>query len=131
MRSSFNKHVGLRVLEFKDGASLIALRVEPQHLNGNGVVHGGVMFTMADTGMGAALLSTLVEGERCATIELKINYFRPVPGGELHCRSQLVHRGRTTAYLESVVSVDATVVGKAVGTFTILRPGAVAPASAQ
>jgi len=97
----------------------LLLKIQPYHFNSSGVVHGGVLFTLADTGMGAALYPSLQPTEGCATIEIKINYFRPVTEGELSCRSAVVHRGRSTANLESTLSVGGVVVGKANGTFAI------------
>lgn len=119
MNLPFVEHVGARIVETGHGTSVLCLQVQPHHFNSHGVVHGGVMFTLADTGMGAALYPTLGPAERCATIEIKINYFRPVLEGELQCRSVLVHRGRTTASLESTLLVADTVVGKALGTFAV------------
>lgn len=121
MKMPFVDHVGARVVEADAGTSLLTLVIQPQHFNTNGVVHGAVLFTLADTGMGAALYPTLEPGKACATIEIKIAYFRPVLQGLLSCRSQLAHRGRSTASLESTLSVDGTVVGKATGTFAIFE----------
>ena len=80
------------------------------------------MFTLADTGMGAALFSVLGPDERCSTIEIKINYFKPVLEGTIECRSQVVHRGRTVANLDSVLTVGGALVGKANGSFAIFVP---------
>ncbi len=87
-----------------------------------GAVHGAALFTLADTGMGAALFSILEPQERCSTIEVKINYFKPVLEGVVACRSQVVHRGRTVANIDSVLTVDGTLVGKANGSFAIFMP---------
>jgi len=72
-------------------------------MNPNGVVHGAVLFALADTGMGSALVPTLAPGESCATIEIKINYFKPVREGALSCETMLVNRGKSIANLESRV----------------------------
>jgi acyl-CoA thioesterase len=95
------------------------LTIEPHHFNSQGAVHGAVLFTLADTGMGAALYTVLGPSESCATIEIKINYFRPVVEGEIQCRSQLIYRGRTTATLESTLHAGSSLVGKATGTFAV------------
>jgi acyl-CoA thioesterase len=120
MRLPFVDHVGVQIAEVRDGASLLTLAIAPLHLNSSGVVHGGVLFTLADTGMGAALFSALARGERCATVEAKINYFRPVRGGTVQCRSRIVNKGRTLASLESTISVDDAAVATAHGTFAII-----------
>lgn len=120
MELPFLKHVGARIVESGDGASLVALPIQPHHRNSSGLVHGGVPFTLADTAMGAALYSTLGADERCATIEIKISYFRPVTDGELSCRARIVHRGRNTASLEASLTVAETLVASATGTFAIV-----------
>lgn len=120
-RFPFIEHVGLRFELPRPGWSRCSLELAPVHLNGNGVVHGGAIFTLADTGMGAALQPTLAEGERCATIEVKINYFRPVTEGTLVCTTELVHRGRSVANLEATVRLGELIVAKANGSFSIFR----------
>jgi len=84
-RSPFLEHVGVVIEEQRAGFSRCALAVAPHHFNRFGVVHGGVVFTLADTGMGAALVPDLQEGEKCATIEVKINYFKPILAGVVTC----------------------------------------------
>jgi acyl-CoA thioesterase len=97
------------------------LTVQPFHRNSSGLVHGAVLFALADTGMGAALFPTLEQGDACATVELKINYFKPVREGELVCTSRLVHRARTLAHLESSIHLGAALVARASGHFAIVR----------
>ena len=115
----FVDHVGARITECAEGRSLLTLQVQSMHFNSQGAVHGAALFTLADTGMGAALFPSLSAGEGLATIEIKINYFRPVLQGELMCRSTVLHRGRSTATMESTLTIGDSVVGKAIGTFAI------------
>ena len=74
----FAELIDLRVEEQRAGFSELSLAVTKDHLNPHNVVHGAVIYAMADTGMGAALYPTLAAGEICATIEIKISYFKPV-----------------------------------------------------
>ena len=80
MKNPFAELVGftLRAGQRGSGTSAAAVDVRPGLLNPNGVVHGGVLFTLADTAMGAALYTTLAPGENCATIEIKIHFLQPV-----------------------------------------------------
>ncbi|MGZ5039403.1 MAG: PaaI family thioesterase [Usitatibacter sp.] len=119
----FVTHVGIEIVERAAGSSTCVLAVAPHHFNSSGVVHGGAVFTLADTGMGAALIPDLQEGERCATIEIQINYFKPVVGGVLTCRTRLVNRGRSIAHLESSVYSADVLVARANGNYAIFRPG--------
>ena len=117
----FANHVGMRFERPRDGRSRCTLAIEEHHFNSAGMVHGGVLFTLADTAMGAALHSTLAPGESCATIEMKINYFKPVVAGVIVCTAEIVNKGRTIASLESSLHVDDVLVAKANGTFSIFR----------
>jgi len=121
MKLPFVNHVGMRIEEQRDGLSRCTLSVEDYHFNSAGVVHGGVLFTLADTAMGAALYPTLGPGETCATIEIKINYFKPVVAGVVVCAGEIVNKGKTLANLEARVYVGEVLVAKANGSFSILR----------
>ena len=66
--------VGLKIDTHNDGTSTCSVEVSEKLLNPHRVVHGAVIFSLADTGMGAALYPSLLEEQICATIEIKINY---------------------------------------------------------
>lgn len=114
--------IGLRTDGRGTGASEMSLEVSPDHMNPHGVVHGAVLYALADTGMGAALYPSLAPGETCATIEIKISYFRPVRAGRVVCRTETLNRGRTIANLESRLYVDGRLVAQANGNYAILPP---------
>lgn len=111
--------IGLVVTARDDGRARSELAIAPEHLNPHGVVHGAVLFALADTGMGAALYPSLANGESCATIELKLNFFRPATQGTLVCDSSIVNRGRTIANLESRILLGDKLVATANGNFAI------------
>ena len=122
MSNPFGKLIGLRFEQHRAGFSELSLEVAKEHFNPNRVVHGAVIFALADTGMGAALHPTLAEGELCATVEIKISYFKPVAAGRLTCTTEIVNRGRTIANLESRVFLDKVLVAQANGHYAIFRP---------
>lgn len=124
MDHPFASLIGLVVEERRAGFSRCALEVAPEHLNPHRVVHGAVVYALADTGMGAALYPTLGEGELCATIEVKINYFKPATAGKLVCVTELVNRGKAVANLESRVLLGEVLVAKANGNYAIFTPRA-------
>lgn len=121
MATRFVHHVGLQFEQPEGGRSRITLPIEPHHFNSTGVVHGGVLFTLADTGMGAALYSKLERGLFSATVEIKISYFKPVTAGTLACETEIVNLGRRLATLESSLLVGDVLVARASGTFAILE----------
>jgi len=85
------------------------------------VVHGGVLYSMADTGMGGALYSLLEKDELCATVEIKISYFKHVREGTVICDTKVIHKGKTIGVLESEILNNETLVAKANGTFSIFK----------
>lgn len=113
--------IGLRMTEQRPGFSRCELRVEEKHLNPHEVVHGAILYAMADTGMGAALYPTLDAGEICATIQITMNYFKPVPAGLVCCTTEMLNRGKRVANLESRLYVDGSLVASANGNYSIFR----------
>ncbi len=122
MSHPFAELIDLQVVDKGAGFSELSLVVTNDHLNPNNVVHGAVIYAMADTGMGAALSPALGEGEICATIEIKINYFKPVSSGRLTCATRLVNRGKTIANLESQIFLEQALVAQANGNYAIFKP---------
>jgi acyl-CoA thioesterase len=118
----FADHVGLSLEPGAPGESTSRLVIQPQHLNPNGVLHGAVLYAMADTGMGAAVFPTLALGELCATIEIKMTYFKAQTRGDVVCRTVLVNRGKRVAYLESSAYASEVLLAKATGTYAIFTP---------
>jgi len=119
MHNTFAELIGLTVEEQRAGFSKCTLQVAEHHRNPHNVVHGAVIYALADTGMGAALYPTLADGEICATIEVKINYFKPVASGLVTCITEVVNRGRTIANLQSRVFSGETLVAQANGNYSI------------
>jgi acyl-CoA thioesterase len=82
-----------------DGAVVAFLEVDDRHLNPNGIVHGGVVFTLADTAMGRATMAVLGDGQICASIEVSVRYLRPIPGGRLVATASVLRAGRRIVHL--------------------------------
>jgi uncharacterized protein (TIGR00369 family) len=114
--------VGFRMLSYGNGESRFRLEAGERHHNPMGTVHGGILCTLADSAMGMAFASTLEGGETFTTLEVKINFLRPVFEGELFADAKVVHRGRSVGMVECNVStVDGKLVARAVSTCSVLR----------
>lgn len=112
--------LGLRPGTIGDGHCSFALTVGPDHTNPYGAVHGGVVAALVDQAMGGALYSRLDPGERCTTLEIKINYLATVTSGELTADASVLQRTKRTAVLEARVHGDGgKLVAAATGTFFI------------
>lgn len=117
----FGDLIGLRFTQCENGKSRCTLTVGKKLFNPQQVLHGGIAFSMADTGMGGALYSLMDEGELCATRDIKISYFKSVTSGVLSCETKVVEKGEKAAVLESEIKKDNVLVAKATGTFSIFR----------
>lgn len=115
----FGELPGLHFVQIEGGKSVCRLDVAPQLFNPVGVVHGGVMYALADTGMGGALVSDLQKDQFCSTIEIKISYLRTVTGGTLTCNESIMHRGKRIAFMSAEVHCGDLLVAQATGTFAI------------
>jgi len=115
----FGTLLGIDMYERGDGYSRGRVVVRPQLMNPHGTLHGGVMYSLADQSMGAAVYTKLEAGESCATIEIKMVYIAAVREGTLDCETRVINKGRRVAVLESEVRNGDTLVAKALGTFAI------------
>ena len=117
----FGDLIGLQFVKCEGGQSRCTLEVNQRLLNPHGAVHGGVLYSMADTGMGGAMYTVMEKEELCATIEIKITYFKAVRSGTLVCDTRIISRGKRVAALESEITSDGRLVAKASGTFSVFR----------
>ncbi|MFW9968804.1 MAG: PaaI family thioesterase [Candidatus Odinarchaeota archaeon] len=117
----FGDLIGFEFIKLEKGYSQCVLQINKNHFNPHKTVHGAVMYSMADTGMGGALYTLLERGESCATIEIKIVYFKAVKEGKITCDTNVIHRGKTYGVLESSITNNETLVSKAYGTFSIFK----------
>ncbi|WP_069803530.1 PaaI family thioesterase [Thermogemmatispora onikobensis] len=104
--SGFGQLLGMHIEAAEPGLGRVRLTVHPRLMHPQGLVHGGVIFSLADTAMAMALLASYPPGTRTGTIEAKINYLRAVRAGhdgQLLAEAAIIHQGRTTAVLEATV----------------------------
>jgi uncharacterized protein (TIGR00369 family) len=121
----FVADVGIVLKDLGPGWCEATLALEPRHMQHHGVVHAGVISTMADHCAGAAATTTLGESEAVMTVEFKINLLRAARGESLRCRAQVLKPGKTFAVVESEVYANAggkeDLVAKLNATLAVLR----------
>jgi uncharacterized protein (TIGR00369 family) len=114
--------IGFEVKEIGDGRACVVLAAGPQHANPMGTLHGGVLCDIADAAMGIAFASTLAPDESFTTVDLKINFFRPVWQADLTAEGIVIQRGRTIGYVEcSITDQEDRLIAKAASTCMVLR----------
>jgi len=114
--------LGIRAVEFGDGRAVLEMEASPAHANPMGTLHGGILCDLADLAMGAACFGGLEEGESFTTLELKVNYLKPVWSGLLRATATVKKPGRTTVLLEcDVHDAKGSLVAFLTSTCLVLR----------
>ncbi|HEV8268117.1 MAG TPA: PaaI family thioesterase [Thermoanaerobaculia bacterium] len=109
--------IGFRIVEVETGRAVFVLDAGPQHANPMGTLHGGILCDLADAAMGIAYASTLAEGESFTTLELKINFFKPIWTAQLTATGRIVKRGKTVGMTEcDVVDEKGSLIARASST---------------
>ena len=114
--------IGFRLTEVEPGHAVIEFEASERHANPMGTLHGGVLCDIADAAMGTAYASTLEEGETYTTLELKINFLKPVRIARLRAVGRVVRRGKTIGLVEcDVTDEKQSLVARASSTCMTLR----------
>ena len=118
--AGFRELVGTELSNTEEGRAVVSLRAEERHLNPNGTVHGGVVYTLVDVSMAEALKTMVDRDERPVTIEIKINYLEPGNPGTLTATARVRKGGKRVTVVEAEVSQEESgeVVALATGTYT-------------
>jgi uncharacterized protein (TIGR00369 family) len=94
--------LGMRIAEVQEGRVVFAADPAEYHYNPMGTVHGGILATLLDSAMGSAVQSLAPAGMGYTTLEVKVNFVRPVTEktGTIYAEGRVVHRGNRTAIAE-------------------------------
>ncbi len=100
-------------------AAVVELKIRSDHLSPAGRVHGGVVSAVFDFAFGAAVFSSLAPKDFCSTVELKVNYLRPIELGDvLRVKTRIVFRGKRLCVLHGFAYKRGTKEPVAMGTST-------------
>jgi uncharacterized protein (TIGR00369 family) len=111
-------HLGFDVETVEKGRAVFLLDVLAHHKQLHGVVHGGILAALADTTAAIAAYTTVPKGIEIATVELKINYLEPVPGGRIKADARVLRAGRNFVVAEcEILNEDGSLAAKALLTF--------------
>ncbi len=111
-------HLGFDVERVERGRAVFLLDVRAHHKQLHGVVHGGILAALADTTAAIAAYTVVPRGTEIATVELKINYLEPVPGGRIKADARVLRAGRNFIVSECEIwNEDKSLAAKALLTF--------------
>lgn len=114
--------IGMEIEAVERGRAVVSLHAGSRHANPMGTLHGGILADLADAAMGLAYASTLDEGEAFTTLELKINFLRPVWHARLTATGTVKQRGSTVGLAEcDVVDEQGRLIAHASSTCMTLR----------
>jgi len=114
--------IGFTLSAIERGRAVVEFEAEPRHANPMGTLHGGILCDVADAAMGMAYAATLDEGESFTTLELKINFLKPVWTGKLVATGRVVKGGHTVGLVEcDIVDDKDRLVARATSTCLTLR----------
>ena len=101
--------LNFELVELSEGHAIFAVEPKEYHYNPIGVVHGGLAATLLDSAMGCAVHSTLPAGAGYTTLEIKVNFVRPITAdtGRVRAEAKLIHLGGRTATAEGRVIDEA------------------------
>lgn len=135
---AFFELIGLEVLDAEPGRSTTRLQMRPDLANPIGLMHGGIIASLIDTGIAYALLlredvqEALHAGRSLVTVDLRVKYLRPVAAGAVTCESRVVRMGRQIIHMEAVVTNDdGKEVARGDAIYTTATAGAAPPAAAE
>lgn len=115
-------HLGFRVTAVRKGRVTIELDVRPHHANAIGTLHGGVLCDIADAAMALSHATNIATDETFTTLELKINFLKPVWEGKLRAEGRVIKQGRTIGLTEcDVFDEKGSLVAHATSTCMTLR----------
>jgi uncharacterized protein (TIGR00369 family) len=116
------KLIGFRLVEVEEGRAVVHFEAEPRHWNPQGTLHGGIFCDVADAAMGIAYLTQLEDSVGFTTVELKINFLRPVRTGLVVATGYVVKSGRTLGLTEcDMHDTEGKLVARASSTCMTLR----------
>jgi uncharacterized protein (TIGR00369 family) len=122
----FNRTLGMTAIRAAEGAAEIDLTLGAGLTNKRGVAHGGVLASLLDSVMGAAVVSAIAVEEWCGTVQLNIQFLSPGVGASLQGRARMVKRGRHVAFARGeIVDARGEVIATGEGTWYVWpqRPG--------
>jgi uncharacterized protein (TIGR00369 family) len=122
--------MNFRIAELSEGHAVFTVEPAEYHYNPIGVVHGGLAATLLDSAMGCAVHSTLPAGAGYTTLEIKVNFLRPISAetGLVRSEADIIHVGGRTAVAEGkVLDQQGNLYAHGTTTCIVFRPSVRTP----
>ena len=114
--------IGFKLVSAKAGEATVELQTDKRHANPMGTLHGGILCDIADAAMGIAYATLLDDDESFTTLELKINFIKPIWNANLRAIGKVIKKGKTVGLTEcSVIDDKEQLIARASSTCLTLR----------
>ena len=118
--SEFYRWAGVEVIDASPGVVEVGFEANSQHLNLQGLVHGGILATLADTAMGLAVRTVLEPGRRHVTVQLGVEFLAPGRPGRITARGRSVKIGTQLGFAEAdVMTAGGRLLARAHSTLSV------------
>ena len=112
--------LGIEVVEMEEGYAKLVMPFHEKLTQPFGIVHGGAIFSLADSAAAIAIVRTVEPGTRFVTVEMKINSLAPVHQGVMEAEAKILRKGKRIIPIDVDVVNNGTLVAKAISTYIIL-----------
>jgi uncharacterized protein (TIGR00369 family) len=104
--SGMARLMNMRLVGVEEGRAVFAVEPDERHYNGLGIAHGGLAATLLDSALGCAINTVMPAGRVFTTLEMKVNYVRPMrrETGEVRCEAEVLHAGGRVATAEGRIT---------------------------
>ena len=122
--SGMGQLMNFKLVEVSEGHAVFTIQPDERHYNGLGIAHGGLAATLLDSATGCAINTMMPAGKIFTTLEMKINFVRPMTRetGEVRCEANVIHAGGRTATAEGrIVDRDGKLYAHGTATCMLFR----------
>ena len=122
--SGMGQLMNFKLVEVSEGRAVFTIQPDERHYNGLGIAHGGLAATLLDSATGCAINTMMPAGRIFTTLEMKINYVRPMTRetGEVRCEANVIHLGGRVATAEGrIVDCDGKLYAHGTATCMLFR----------
>jgi acyl-CoA thioesterase len=113
--------LGIEVIEMDKGYARLVMPFDEKLTQPYGLVHGGALFSLADSAAAVAIGSVVDPDKKFVTIEMKINFLLPVRDGMMEAEARIIRKGKRIIPIEIDISNRGRLIAKATATYIILE----------
>ena len=111
--------LGIELIEISEEKVVMSLEMQTKLRQPYGLLHGGATASLMDTAMAFAVITAIGTDEKATTVDLTVQYLRPVTEGKVSCTAKVVRAGKRLLFLSAeVVNEQGKLTATALSTYT-------------